>query len=98
MKPETRTPDTYPNHVEPPSPVRDRRLSGAHWWDPDRLRHIEDMPRFCPACGIAVIESGGIAIEYWEGEDRVYHVWCHSCRWTGNVVRVFRMIGHEAEL
>jgi hypothetical protein len=97
VNPIRRSTDDYPNHVEPPEPIGDRRLTGAHWWDPDRIRHVEDMPRHCPSCGGAIVDDGGIAIEYWEGDQRVYHTWCHECGWAGDITRVRRMIGHEAE-
>lgn len=84
----------YPNHVEPPEPISDRRLSGVHWWDPDRIHHLEDLPRFCPSCGSAL--SDGISVEYWEAEQRVYHTWCHGCGWAGDIIRVRRMVGYEA--
>lgn len=87
----------YPNHVEPPVPVRGRRLSGTHWWDPDRIRHLDDLPSFCPRCGEAVAETGGISVEYWEADQRVYHTWCHACGWVGDIIKVDRMIGHESE-
>ena len=95
MKPVRRSIDDYPNHVEPPEPIRDRRLGGVHWWDPDRIRHLDDLPRHCPGCGQSL--DDGIRVEYWEGERRLYHCWCHACGWTGDIVRVRRMIGHEAE-
>lgn len=87
----------WTNVVEVPVPIRDRHLTGVHWWDPDRIRHLDDMPKFCPSCGAAVVENGGLCVEYWEGERRIYHTWCHECRWTGDITRVTRMIGHEAE-
>ncbi len=87
----------WSNHVEPPVPIRDRRLSGPHWWDPDRIRHRDDAPRHCPSCGGSLEVSGSIAVEYWEADNRVYHVACHACGWAGDIVRVARMIGHEAE-
>jgi len=65
----------------------------VHWWDPDRLHHLDERPNFCPHCGADF--AAGIAVEYWEGERSVYHCWCHDCGWTGDVVRVTRMIGHE---
>ena len=84
----------YPNQVEPPDPVEGRRLSGVHGWDPDRIHHLEDMPRFCPSCGAAL--GDGIAVEYWQADDRVYHTWCRDCGWAGDIIRVKRMIGFEA--
>jgi hypothetical protein len=83
-------------HVEPPVPVRGRRLTGVHWWDPDRVRHLDDMPRHCPSCGAAVTGGRGIAVEYWEADQRIYHTWCRACGWTGDIIRVRRMVGHEA--
>jgi hypothetical protein len=96
MKGTRATPTNYPNHVEPPIPLPGRRLGGVHWWDPDRIRHLADLPVFCPSCGAAIVENGGISVEYWEGEERVYHTWCHGCGWAGDIIKVYRMIGHEA--
>lgn len=73
------------------------RLSGSHWWDKDRAAHLEDRPRFCPGCGGSVTGSEGISVEYWEADRRVYHTWCSSCGWAGNIVRIQRMVGHEPE-
>lgn len=53
------------------------------------------MPRYCPSCGSSL--GDGISVEYWEAQDRVYHTWCHGCDWTGDIVRVRRMIGYEAD-
>jgi hypothetical protein len=97
VKPAPRSPDNYPNHVEGPDTTRGRRVPRFHWWDPDRLNHLADMPRHCPACGNPIVEDGGLAVEYWEGDERVYHTWCHDCGWVGDITRVRRMIGHEAE-
>ena len=77
--------------------MTDRRVSGPHWWDPDRIAHLEDKPRFCPNCGEAVIDAEGIAVEYWEADRRVYHTWCRSCGWSGDIVRIQRMVGHAPE-
>ncbi len=38
----------------------------------------------------------GISVEYWEADRRVYHTWCGACGWTGDIIPVERMIGHEA--
>lgn len=73
------------------------RLTGDHWWDPDRERHIRDRPKYCPDCASGIEEAGGIAVEYWEGERRIFHTWCGACGWAGDIVRVDRMIGHEPE-
>ena len=74
------------------------RLGGDHWWDRDRERHVRDKPRHCPNCGHAVGEDEtSLAVEYWEADRRVYRVWCRSCRWSGDVVKVDRVRGHEPE-
>lgn len=84
----------YLRAVEEPKPAN--RLTGDRWWDADRERHIRDRPRHCPDCG-AAIDEHGIAVEYWEGDRRIYHTWCGVCRWAGEIVRVDRMIGQEPE-
>lgn len=97
MKLKAPTYTDYPNHIELEPPIRERRLSGVHWWDPDRLNHLDDLPAFCPKCGAAIVENGGLSVEYWEADVRVYHTWCHACGWAGDIARIHRMIGHEAE-
>lgn len=85
---------------EPPSggASSSTRLGGDHWWDPDRERHVRDTPRHCPNCGHAVSEDEtSLAVEYWEADRRVYRVWCRSCEWSGDVVKVDRVRGHEPE-
>ena len=59
------------------------------------MNHLHDLPRYCPDCGAELAADRGIAIEYWEADRRIYHVWCRSCSWTGDIIRVRRMIGHE---
>ncbi|GEM_PF-2920398 len=72
-----------------------RRLTGAHWWDPDRRRHLADLPRHCPRCSARLDPETGISVEYWEADRRIYHTWCRSCGWTGDIIKVDRMVGHE---
>ena len=86
----------WSNHVEVEAPVADRRLSGGHWWDPDRIAHVTDAPRHCPACGAGLDGPGSLAVEYWEGDDRTFHTRCGACGWSGDITKVERMIGHEA--
>ena len=85
----------WSNAVEKTEPVTDRRLSGEHWWDPDRIAHRDDAPRFCPACGESLADPSSIAVEFWESERRVFHTQCGQCSWTGDIARVERMVGHE---
>ena len=86
----------WTNHVEVEPVVGDRRLTGVHWWDPDRIAHVSDHPEFCPACGKALDGPGSLAVEYWEGENRTFHTRCGECGWSGDITRIERMIGHEA--
>jgi phage terminase large subunit GpA-like protein len=44
-----------------------------------------------------VTGTEGISVEYWEADRRVFHTWCNTCGWSGNIVRVERMVGHEPE-
>ena len=81
---------------EVPDATKERRLTGEHWWDGDRKRHVEDMPRHCPRCAAVLDLESGISVEYWEADRRVYHTWCRSCEWTGDIIKVDRMVGHEA--
>ena len=62
----------------------------------DAERHLLDAPRHCPRCGATIAGPGGLVVEWWAAEDRVFYCWCRSCDWTGTVVQVDRHIGHEA--
>jgi hypothetical protein len=72
-------------------------LAESRWFAPDALAHAVDSPSFCPRCGARVTGDGGLVVEYWTGDERVFHCWCRSCGWAGDVTAVERMIGHEAE-
>ncbi len=74
-----------------------RALADARWFAQDALAHAVDSPSFCPRCGAGVTGEGGLVVEYWTGDERVFHCWCRSCGWAGDVTSVERMIGHEAE-
>lgn len=65
-------------------------------WDVDRLNHLHDLPRHCPDCGQSLADNGGMATEYWRADQRIYHVWCRSCGWTGDISRLHRMIGPDS--
>ncbi len=52
---------------------------------------------FCPACGASLEGPEAFVQELWVSEESVFHVWCPSCGFVGNVIPVHRMIGHEAE-
>jgi hypothetical protein len=60
------------------------------------MNHLHDLPRFCPDCGASISEESGMAVEYWRAEQRIYHVWCRACHWSGDIARVRRMIGPQA--
>lgn len=80
----------------PPASSPPHRLGGDHWWDPDREAHVRDKPRYCSRCGHRIGEDEtSLAVEYWEADRRVYRVWCRACGWTGDVVNVERVEGHE---
>jgi hypothetical protein len=66
------------------------------WFAPDAERHRLDAPRHCPSCGAPISGCGGLVVEYWVAEDRIFYCWCGSCDWTGTVVKVERHVGHEA--
>ena len=70
--------------------------AGPMWFAGDAERHLLDAPRHCPRCGGPVSGDGGLVVEYWAGDDRVFYCWCRACDWTGTVVQVDRHIGHEA--
>jgi hypothetical protein len=61
------------------------------------MAHAVDSPSFCPRCGSGVTGDDGLVVEYWTARERVFHCWCRSCGWAGDVTSVERMIGHEAE-
>jgi len=67
------------------------------WFVRDAERHLLDAPRHCPRCGAPVSGSGGLVVEYWVAEDRVFYCWCRACDWTGTIVALQRHLGHEAE-
>jgi hypothetical protein len=52
---------------------------------------------FCPGCGSSLDGPRAFVQELWVSQESVFHVWCPSCGFVGNVVPVHRMIGHEAE-
>ncbi len=60
------------------------------------MNHLHDLPRHCPDCGAVIDNESGIATEYWQADRRIYHVWCGSCGWAGDIVRVRRMIGPDS--
>ncbi len=63
----------------------------------DAELHRRDAPRHCPRCGASLLAGAGISVEFWQGADRIFHTWCASCRWTGDIIPVTDMIGHEPE-
>ena len=81
--------------MQTPEPIADRRLSGDHWWDPDRINHVNDLPQFCPGCGAGLDTPGSMSVEYWNGDKRVYHTNCEACAWSGDIARVERLVGPE---
>lgn len=75
-----------------------QRVGGDRWWDPDRDRHLQDRPRYCPNCAFAIgDDEDSLSVEYWEADRRVYRARCASCGWTGDIVRVRRAVSHEPD-
>jgi hypothetical protein len=73
-------------------------LADRAWFAEHALAHALDAPSYCPRCGAGLAErDGGLVVEYWTADERVFHCWCRSCGWTGEITSVVRMIGHEAE-
>lgn len=72
-------------------------MAESAWFAGDAMAHAVDSPSFCPLCGAGVTGNGGLVVEYWTADERVFHCWCRSCGWAGDVTPVERMIGHEAE-
>jgi catechol 2,3-dioxygenase-like lactoylglutathione lyase family enzyme len=70
------------------------------WDEPDhhsvKLGYAPRIGLDLISCGGAVAGSGGLVVEYWVADDRVFYCWCRACDWTGTVVQVDRHIGHEA--
>lgn len=70
----------------------------AEWFAEHALAHAVDAPSYCPRCGAGLAsDDGGLVVEYWTAAERIFHCWCRSCGWAGDVSTVTRMIGHEAE-
>ena len=70
------------------------------WFPADAASHVRDAPKFCPACGAALqLGAGGhgIAVEFWEGPDRVFVCFCGDCRWSGDIRLSSRVVGHEPD-
>jgi len=76
-------------------PARDFAGDAERHFAGDAERHRLDAPRHCPRCGAALTAAAGIAVEFWEGDDRVFHTWCATCRWTGNIVPTTQMSAFE---
>jgi hypothetical protein len=68
-----------------------------HGFAADAQRHRRDAPRYCPRCGAPLAGGAGIAVEFWQGTDRIFHTWCAACRWTGDIIPTTEMIGHEPQ-
>jgi ribosomal protein S27AE len=86
--------------VAPQGPAADAELhrrDEPQGFAADAELHRRDAPRHCPRCGASLLGGAGISVEFWQGADRVFHTWCARCGWTGDIVPVTDMIGHEPE-
>lgn len=80
-----------------PSLVSMRLPSPTQWFVGDAERHLLDRPRWCPQCGASLVDGAGLITEFWTADDRVFYCWCGGCRWSGTIVNVDRVVGHEPE-
>ena len=64
--------------------------------NPDAALHLIAAPRFCPDCAAEMFDHG-LVVEFWRAEQTVFHCWCASCGFAGEICRVNRYVGHEAE-
>ncbi|MDQ3578872.1 MAG: hypothetical protein M3443_15045 [Actinomycetota bacterium] len=69
----------------------------TQWFVGDAERHLLDRPRWCPQCSTSMVDGKGLITEFWTAEDRVFYCWCGACGWSGNIVNVERVVGHEPE-
>jgi len=78
--------------------VHDVAVLGEHrgGWPRDAENHLRDSPRYCPSCANDLSGEGGLVVEYWNAENRVFYTWCDHCGFSGEIVRVYRMVGYEA--
>lgn len=77
-----------------PEPARQHRLKLA-----EALPQPggEDAPvAFCPRCGASMTTPESFVQEYWLADQSVYHCWCRQCDLTWELVRVERVVTHEA--
>jgi formate dehydrogenase maturation protein FdhE len=77
-----------------PEPARQRRLVLAETVPEPAA---EDVPvAFCPRCGASMAGADSFVQEYWMADQTVYHCWCRDCELTWELVRVERVVTHEA--
>lgn len=87
----------------PPQRADRRRRAGEpsalpdHVWTTPTSGQLGVPFSFCPGCGGSLDGPSAFVQELWVSQESVFHVWCPSCGFVGNVVPVHRMIGHEAE-
>ena len=80
----------------PPDPHR--LPPSGEWFAADAARHLLDRPRHCPMCGASLLEDmHGMSVEYWRADERVFFTWCWSCEWTGEIVKIDRVVTSEPE-
>lgn len=70
----------------------DGPLAGEPLADPDRA----GTPDRCPACGASLHHQGRLQRGDGVRRGAVFRCRCGTCGWSGDIVRVDWMIGHEA--
>ena len=78
--------------------IHDVAVVGEHrgGWPGDAENHLRDAPRYCPSCAGDLVSEHGLVVEYWNANNRIFYTWCDRCGFSGEVVRVYRMVGYEA--
>jgi formate dehydrogenase maturation protein FdhE len=79
-----------------PEPARHHRLVLADAL-PAGGHAAEDVAvAFCPRCGASMSGAESFVQEYWMADQTVYNCWCRECDLTWELVRVERVVTHEA--
>ena len=77
-----------------PEPARQPRLTLAAALPGSGMA---DLPvAFCPRCGASMSGAESFVQEYWMADQTVYNCWCRECDLTWELVRVERVVTHEA--
>jgi formate dehydrogenase maturation protein FdhE len=79
-----------------PEALRERHLALAKAPAAAEPDADEAPVAFCPRCGASMSGAESFVQEYWMADQTVYHCWCRECELTWELVRVERVVTHEA--